>query len=187
MRCKDCRFELGTSLQAGRGVLAPEVADHAADCPECDVFASDCAATSRAAGSLSELTTSPDFAARLRRKLAESASVPDRRAGWLDAWRTPVLPARQAYVAAGLLVVLIAVLGVAIHSMIPAAGLGGPGLAAQQARTVDGSPPAAVGTSAPATGAMPATFVEPMRQQHRAQEITSPGPRDAGYYMVSPE
>jgi hypothetical protein len=114
-----------------------------------------------------------DFALRLRSRLASERSAP--RVGWLEAWRTPVLPARQAYLAAAVLVVAIVLLGVAINGLMPMAGFG-----------LGHDSPGAIGSFAGVglgTG-MTASYVVPMVRQHQTQQIASPWHHDAGYYMV---
>lgn len=170
--CQRCRYEVGTRARGAE--LPAAVEAHLASCPECAEFARDCAATVAALATLGDLQAPQDFRAAVRERL-RCAPPANQRLPGREAWHMPVLPVRQAYVAAAALAVLIVVLGIAIHSLMPATGMVLGPVVVQQP----------VGPTGVGANAMPATFVQPMLRQHQGMSILSPWHHDAGYYVAT--
>ncbi len=168
--CQRCQYEVGT--RAREAELPAAVEAHLASCPECAQFARDCAATVAALAALGDLQAPQDFRVAVRERVRRDCQVSKRLAG-REVWHMPVLPARQAYVAAAALAVLIVVLGIAIHSLMPATGMAlGPAMVQQPAGAAGGG------------HTMPASFVQPMLRQHQGMSSASPWHHDAGYYVA---
>lgn len=175
MRCRDCQFELGIGLRGGQGVLTPEVQAHVAACPECARFAAEMRGTAAAVGALPALGAPDGFRQRLQARLNTEAPTP-QRGGAREFFSMPALTVPQACAAAAVLLVAILLLGVALHGMMPAAGIDTGQLAYQ---TRHFTPFAGAGAT------LPAALVQPMVQHHQTQQIAYPLHHDAGFYMVS--
>lgn len=168
--CQRCRYEVGTRARGAE--LPAAVQAHLDSCPACAEFARDCAATVAAIATLHNLPAPQDFRVEVRERLRRERQEAQRFWG-REAWHMPVLPARQAYMAVAALAVLIVVLGIAIYSLMPAAGMAlGPVMAERPVA------PAMAGQT------MPATFVQPMLRQHQGRSSVLPWHHDAGYYVA---